>query len=92
MVQFGFLGTHCKAPNSIMAWLNTSGFSLQITSKASSVNSFLALADKISVVTLKYLESTRNTFPSTTGTISWKENEAIAAAVYSPTPFNFNKS
>jgi len=44
--HFGFLGTHCKAPNSMMAWLNSAGLVsfvvvLGINSYAKPANSFL---------------------------------------------------
>ena len=41
VLQSGFLGTHCMAQNSIMAWLKIPGFFLSINAKAASLNIFL---------------------------------------------------
>ena len=87
-MQSGFTGLHCFDPNSIIAWLKSCGGNFCIKSKASCRNSFLAFPESIGVRIPKYRLNKRNTFPSTTGSFRSKANEAIAAAVYSPTPLS----
>lgn len=85
--QSGFCGTHCKAPNSIIAWLCCPAYRGSITKPASSVKAFFPLGVSIGVSTANRRESTRKTFPSTTGYGWFHTKETMAAAVYSPIPF-----
>ena len=64
--QFGDFGTHCKAPNSIIAWLWIAGFSIFINFWDNSLNIFFPADESIGVSIAKYLLKTLLTFPSKT--------------------------
>lgn len=55
--QSGFCGTHCKAPNSIMAWLCCPAYRGSITKPASSVKAFFPLGVSIGVSTANRREA-----------------------------------
>src|SRR6266487_252253 len=82
-------GLQMMAPKSMMDWLYKPGCCLSSNLLASELKKNFPSAVSIGLSIPKTLDNTRNTFPSITARGSLNANEAMAAAVYGPIPFNF---
>lgn len=86
MRQTGDLGVQMVAPSSINPWLKSPGLSSGTSILASDHSCLIDAEDLMLPSSSNTRASTRATFPSTTGSRRPNAMDAIAPAVYGPTP------